>query len=228
MINSTAAVLECHGLLLRLAGDLRDDVLTRCRDWLAEDRLADVVYAVTDLALASEVSLDAHDLAVLGRLLTVAGADRGLLVGVRPRPGQPVPPFRFVARLPDRYTSVDRSAARRFARTVVEMVSALNTVRSVWQTWRLPDDARLATDPRQVFVVEADAGADLPALTGVLQEVLVAAGLWHPQVEVYRAGTEPSPYQRLARLGSELLWWRGRSMGSRTYETCPPAAPKSA
>jgi hypothetical protein len=205
MTEPTAAALACHGMLLRLAGNVPDELLTRCRDWLAEGRLAEVAYAVTDAVLGHNVSVAADDLALLGRLLAASGADPGILTGVQPTSYETLPAFRFAPNLPEEFEDVDVQAAQRLAMTAAGLVSGIAAAHGIWQAWRLPLHAA-PWPPRQVFVVEVDPDANLPALTGVLQEVLTASGAWAPQVEVYPLGAEPPRYQALARLDGELLW----------------------
>src|SRR5262249_23309810 len=102
--------------------------------------------------------------------------------GGRPRP----PPHR----------PVSSSAAPAAGTALCHALLREPSVGVAWQSWRLPDNNAPWPPARQVFVVETEPDADLPALTARLQHVLAAAGEVNPQVEVYPTRREPPAYQQ--------------------------------
>jgi hypothetical protein len=78
---------------------------------------------------------------------------------------------------------------------------------ALWRTWRMAPGSAIHQSRCRVYLLEIDAPAsDLPGVTAGMRQALAGAGEPNPQIEVYRAGEEPSAYQRLARGGSALLW----------------------
>src|SRR5262245_2000901 len=73
---------DCHQMLLRLAGNLPDDVMTQCREQLARGGVADRAREVVSSILSDDLSLASSDLAVLTALLEEAGDDASVLADV--------------------------------------------------------------------------------------------------------------------------------------------------
>jgi hypothetical protein len=94
---------------------------------------------------------------------------------------------------------VDRAAA--------DAAAGEPAARALWRAWRIPMPA---APPVRVYVLEAGADeATLPRLTATVMTALRDVGLTAPQVETYRIGVDPPPYQHAARGASALIWTRG-------------------
>ena len=65
---------SCHWLLLRLAGHLPDDLLTRCRAWLAEGNLGDLARAVVHAGIAARLDFTAAETDLLDELFELVDA----------------------------------------------------------------------------------------------------------------------------------------------------------
>lgn len=212
----------CHWLLLRLAGWVPDDLITRCRSWLAADRDLDVARAVTFALLVQSMPLPEPDLDLLGELLVEAGLDPSVLDLVTVADDDAMPIYRFVADRKDveavaRRTEVpeDRPqalievcpAADVVDAAVVTAAEAAPAILALWRAWRLPEGGSPWPPPRRVFVVEIATNEQVE-VANVLQQTLVSAGETDPQVEVYQTGADVPTYQNLARANGALLWAR--------------------
>jgi hypothetical protein len=96
------------------------------------------------------------------------------------------------------------------------LIAAANAephVRAVWRSYRFAIELPQRQTPKSVFVVETDREADLPEITGRIQDALAATGEEYPRVEVYPVHAEPPPYQRCARLAGGLIWARAPDPG---------------
>src|SRR4051794_4521072 len=71
-----AGLTACHWALLRLAGTAPDELLTQCRQWLAQGRTVDVARATTHAAVSYHVGLGADEIEALGDLLEAVGDER--------------------------------------------------------------------------------------------------------------------------------------------------------
>lgn len=189
----------CHGMLLRLAGRLPDDLVWQAREWLAEGAYGELARAVTFVTIAQRVPLAEIDTMYLAELLESAGEDSAVMAEAEVTRGDPMPYYEFEASSPDRDAAVADRAA-------VKAVERAPGVRGLWGTWRLPPGEAAWPPPRRIFVVETDADADPVARTHDLQRRLAAAGEVHPQVEVVLTGETPPAYQRAAQTMGELLW----------------------
>jgi hypothetical protein len=189
----------CHGMLLRLAGRVPDDLTWQAREWLAEGRYVELARAVTFVTVSQRVPLAERDTVYLAELLEAAGDDSAVIGEAEVTNGDPMPYYEFEPTLPGgRAAAADRAAT--------DAVERLPGVRGLWATWRLPPGQGAWPLPRRVFVAETDADADLAACTRELHRALAPAGEVYPQVEVVATG-EPLPaYQMAARTAGELLW----------------------
>jgi hypothetical protein len=190
----------CHGMLLRLAGRIPDDLLWRAREWLAEGAYGDLAQALTFVTVAQGVPLQELDTMYLAELLTAAGEDASLTAEAEITDGDPMPYYEFQPDLPglDEDDTLDRAA--------VAVIETASGVRGLWRSWRVPPAGAPWPPPRPIFVVEVGADADPVALTRELQHRLTAEGEAHPQVEVLTTGEMPPTYQQSARAFGELLW----------------------
>jgi hypothetical protein len=205
--------IDWHMLLLGLAGRVADAVVARCRDLLADGRDTE---AGRELVTSIQTHAFALFEAELEFLRVAMGPTRDAdmaLSGIPTVTSGFALGYRFAARPPDGgdtggdHDPVDRAAIR----TAVAVAGA----RGLWRAWRLPTQASPSHRMARVFVVEADADADVIVVTGELQRAVRAAGQVDPQVEVYPTGFEPPGYLRLARSGGELLWSRTPDPGVR-------------
>ncbi|GIJ50328.1 hypothetical protein Val02_72140 [Virgisporangium aliadipatigenens] len=202
---ATARPAQLHHLLLRLGGRIPDELLTEARDLLALGRprpAAQIAAAAvrqgwftpTDAERRLIAGSGAHPANPTGRTTTT---ERGWTFA----PAVPQPGIRTPVVLDLSSTGhLDGGDAAAVAAT-----SRIAGAVALWRAWRAPDDLNPFVVP--VFLVSTDAPGDaLPAITGTVQEALRCAGINHPQVEVFRPDTHPSPYRSSARSRSALLW----------------------
>ena len=201
-----------HELLLRLAGNAADELVTAAREQLAAGRLGNAARIVAtcaesgrfrpaedDLRLLTTAS-PAIDAASVGATTDRAGQNAGgdwEFAPAVPVPGGPALVALDLTTGPENPVGADAVAAGAAERQ--EGAVAL------WRAWRAPDEL----NPRigRVFLLETTAAADrLPGITAALQTAVRGAGVTEPQVEVFRPDTELPWYQRKARGHSALLW----------------------
>jgi hypothetical protein len=226
-----------HEMLLRLAGHAPDELLTRCRTWLAHGRRPDIGRALAHAALAWGMRMGESDIELLAGLLREAEADPTALALVAP--AEPIGPAHgFAPTLelaldclqgradPSAFWPGDGGpqAARphdRVCEAAIQSATATEQARALWRAWRFPADGSPWPDPRRVYLVETDQDADLAAVTDAVQETLRAAGEDEPQVETYPVGAVLPQYQRRARAFGALLWSRIPDPGVRIAELFP-------
>jgi hypothetical protein len=226
-----------HEMLLRLAGHAPDELLARCRIWLAQGNLANIGRALTHAALAWGMRMDGPGIELLVGLLREARADPTALALVAP--AEPIGPAHGFA--PTVALTLDCLLGRadpsafwpgdggpqaadphdRVCEAAIRSVTAAAQARALWRAWRFPADGSPWPDPRRVYVVETDEDADLAAVTYLVQKALRTAGEDAPQVETYPVGAELPEYQRRARAFGALLWSRTPDPGVRIAELFP-------
>jgi hypothetical protein len=201
---------DCHWLLLRLAGAVEDDLVTRCRAWLGDGRVGDVGRALAFAVLGHHLRITSGDRDLLSELI---GAD---LSGATVVDTDPLPGYAFAA--DPRHAGLTASADTPppvpgtagpedcLDWTAVWAVGRQRQVRALWRAWRCDARAR-----QRVHVLETDAGAPVADIAAAVQRDLTSPAQPSPQVEVYpvRQGDRRLPsYQRLARSYGALLWAR--------------------
>ena len=210
----------CHWALLRLAGAAPDDLLTQCRQWLAQGRVVDVARAIAHAAASHRVGFAPDEIEVLSGLLVNAGDERPRLPAESAGADDDHPGYGFAASRalmelnPKGSEQVTASALAAAASpedvidtAALTAASAEPDVLAVWRAWRFPP-ASPFPPPQRVFVVETGREADLCAVTGRIQEALAFAGETKPQVESYPIHADLPEYQQYARLGGGLIWAR--------------------
>ena len=214
--------LDCHWMLLRLAGTAPDDLLTQSRRWLAEDRGTELARAIGHTALAQTLALRPEDPALLGQIVAENGGDAGAFAMLETSEFEPALMHAFA---PTRdvtdaaLAGTEQLAARvgtaqpadpedRVDQAAIESVAAEPGGVALWRSWRFPVDRSPWPAPRRVYVLETTDAADVVALTGSFQDALVAAGERDPQVEVYPIGADLPNYQRMARAYGAIVWTR--------------------
>jgi hypothetical protein len=195
-----------HEMLLRLAGRAPDDLLAQCRIWLAAGAYDDIARALAFAALTQKLIVSHDDVEVLALLLADTDGSTQMLNEILSETevidDEPLPPYTFAA------TAAGTDAT---AMDAVDRV-ALDTVRSqpgglgLWRAWRHPVDGSPWPPPRRVYLVEVEAGSDLPALAARVQRNLAFEGEQDGQVEVYQTDTQLPVYHRIARASAALLW----------------------
>jgi hypothetical protein len=206
-----ARVDDCHHMLLRLAGRLPDDLMTQCREQLAQGELGEMARAVVFWALSQNLPLASYDLAVLTALLDQTGGDASALGDVEVDDSDPllwhftdVPP---VAAMTEEGAAEAASvAAGDLERAITTALAAEPGAIGSWLAWRIPPDDVPPAPAKAVFLVEVGADAGAAGVTARLQQRLAAAGEASPQVEVYPWDIELPVYQSLARGCGELIW----------------------
>jgi hypothetical protein len=230
-------LVASHWLLLRIAGIAPDDLVHRCRGWLAEGRALDVGRAVTYAVLSQRIRLTDADLDLLAELLAADGMDTSALSMVAVDDADPMPLHSFAASKAGIGSATGTSAADGAPTNVVtsaepeddteaQILAAVAvdpSVRAMWRVWRFPSGGAPWPPPRRIWVVEASAEANLPKTTGRIQTALERYGEFVPQVEVYPIGAEPPSYQQLARACGALIWSRDPDPGIKVAATVTAA-----
>jgi hypothetical protein len=220
--TTSRRLLASHWLLLRIAGIAPDDLVHRCRGWLAQRRALDVGRAVAHAVLSQRIRLADTDRDLLAELLAADGVGTSALSMIAVDDIDPMPMSGFAATragidcapaMPAADGAPPELVARAEAEDDIEdhavrAVAADPSLRAVWRAWRFPFDGAPWPPPRRIWVVETDADANLPETAGRLQIALEAGGENLPQVEVYPIGAELPSYQQLARAYGALLWSR--------------------
>lgn len=210
-----------HRLLLRLAGRLPDELITRARTMLATGDLAYLPDTVTLAAAARAVPLTAEDVEVLREVFAAlgidgepAGADDITITMAVPMTGHTFSPdrvrpprvpagFDLTGGVPGELADLEDDLLDLADHLVVDALRERAGVVAVWRAWR---DG--PTDVRRIYLAEVT--PDVPAWELVLeaQTELSQAGERDPQVEAYWTGDDLPPYHCLAREAAVLLWRR--------------------
>jgi hypothetical protein len=223
-----------HQMLLRLAGRAPDELLTRCRDWLADGELGDLARCVTFWAAATDAGLTEEDVFLLSALLDDAGADSSWLTQIRLDNSDPFPYYAFAPQIPaeldDSAGDESRPAVKARAKAeqaALKAVAAEPGAIGMWHAWRFPCDLAPWPPPRQVFVVEVAATADEPGVAARMQRRLATAGEDSPQVEVYHTGHRLPAYHEFARSEGELVWAAAKDPGIQVAAVFDEADPET-
>ncbi|MGI5285174.1 hypothetical protein ACQEVF_17820 [Nonomuraea polychroma] len=202
-----------HRLLLRLAGQVSDEVLTGARTMLAQGDLAYLPDTVTMAAAEHGVPLAAREVGVLRELLAAIGpgGEPAAVDQVTISDADPVPVHRF---FPDSADPVRVPAGADLSagdaddavfdltdQLVTDALSEHQGVVTVLRAWRSGPLRR-----RRVYLAEVEPGVPAWEVALEAQTELAAMGERDPQVEVYWRGEEPPPYQRAARDAAVVLW----------------------
>ncbi|WP_326633869.1 hypothetical protein OIE67_49925 [Nonomuraea fuscirosea] len=210
-----------HRMLLRLAGQLPDELISRARALLAEGELAYLPDAVTIAAAEAGVALTAGEIEVLREVFTALGLDgepaaagEVTLTTTTPATGHTfspdsVRPPRVPAGIdlsggvPGELAELEDDLFDLTDHLVVDALSERPGVVAVRRAWR---DG--SPGPRRVFLVEVDPG--VPAWEAALEGQTEAEQLGEsdPRVEVYWTGDDLPPYHRAAIEAAALLWRR--------------------
>jgi hypothetical protein len=196
--DTDRAGADCHDMLLRLAGRLPDDLITRCRGQLAEGALGELARAVASCVQSSDVPLAGADVEVLTALLAGTGGDPSALSEVKIDDSDPMT-WRFTDNLPG-------TSAEELDQAMSDALAEEEAAIGCWRAWRVSGDDVPQDAAKAVFVVEVQPDADMAGITARLQERLAATGEDNPQVEVCSWDFEPPAYQRLASGFGELIW----------------------
>lgn len=203
--DDTHARTACHKALLFVAGRAPDDLLTTCREWVAQGRTLDVARAVTFAALTYRVPLLEDDLLAVADLLASGGVDPAVLQQADVATADTPPPFLF----DDGTESAPGTAAVSsddLAAAAVQVVEEVPAARGLWRARRTPADGSPWPAPRPVHVLEVGADGDPVAAAAALGTALRGAGDVAPQIEVYTTGQTVPTYLQLARAAGTLLW----------------------
>ncbi|GIG03148.1 hypothetical protein [Catellatospora citrea] len=224
MNTDTDLAEALHLLLLRLAGRVPDELVSRARSWLAADRPVDVARGVVFALLQSRIGLPGADAVVLAHVLLAADGNTDALAEVERTADADLPPFRFAPVDPDTLRLHDDQIAYNLDLTasdpdasswdehdsaVLHAVAAQPGpgVYALWRAWRYPATETPWPPPRRVYLVQSHGPAHtLPELTERLQQALAAAGDPDPQVETFTDPDDLPAYQRAALGYAALLW----------------------
>ena len=211
---------ECHDILLRVAGQVPDELLHRLRTWLAAGEARPLAGSLAFAARAYRLPLTVHDAALLVDLVTGDGGYLPEFALTEPHLTEPDLdcPYEFLPVAPDEVpagtrvpSSLDGTSAAAPALTeldaaAVVVAGAQPGLHGLWRAWRLPDDDLEWPPPKRVFLVEVAARGGRHLVADRFARVLRAAGEVDPQVEVWAVDEDPPAYQMLARDGAALLW----------------------
>ncbi|MEU4538714.1 hypothetical protein AB0G15_28080 [Streptosporangium sp. NPDC023825] len=210
-----------HRLLLRLAGQLPDELITRARTMLAEGDLAYLPDTVTIAAAEAGVGLTAQEVGVLREVFVALGlegeptaADEITLTTTTPATGHifspdSARPARVPAGLdltdgvPGEVADLEDDLFDLTDHLVVDALSENAGVVAVRRAWRDGSGER-----RRVYLVEVDPGVPAWELALEGQKEAAQMGESDPQVEVYWSGDDLPPYHRSAIEAAILLWRR--------------------
>ncbi|KIR66138.1 hypothetical protein [Micromonospora haikouensis] len=226
-----------HRLLLRLAGQAPDDLVSAARQWLAAGQLAEVAQALAFTCLTGRVRVTGAEAELLAGIL---GEDGGVEAGLLPgEPEQQVaygmapvgPQVLAVPGVRVPYSLDLTAGGEEFGgpddldRAAVAAVAGQPGSAGLWRSWRYPAvDARYPPAKR-LYLVQA---AEPVALAARVGSALEAAGEQHPLVEVFADPAELPPYQRRALAYSALLWAARPAEPLRMAAPPDPAAPPEA
>ncbi|OKI58189.1 hypothetical protein [Micromonospora sp. CB01531] len=214
-----------HQLLLRMAGQLPDELISEARRWLAGGELLEIAQAVLFAALTGQVAVTEADATLLADTLAAAGESTDGVADLDRSEADPQIPYGLAPVSPEVLAehggdvpySIDLTgpydgpgAAEEIDLAVVAAVEAQVAdgaqVVGLWRTWRFPAMDTQWPPPRRIFLVHAADDTQLPRLAARLQETLEAVGETDPQVEVFADPDELPAYQRNALAFSTLLW----------------------
>jgi hypothetical protein len=193
-------------------GRAPDDLITCCREWLAEGELVTLARAVLFYVPSRDIAIAEDGALLLADLLAEYDADTSALASIGYDEFDPDPYYEFAREIPaelgDGETGprLPARTAQQADQVAVQAVAALPGAIGLWRAWRLPADLGPWPPPKQVFLVEVGVGVDEIAVTLAVQERLAAAREDDPQVEVYQVGYQLSVYQELSRAYGELPW----------------------
>jgi hypothetical protein len=236
--DASARMDACHQMLLGLAGRLPDDLMTRCREQLAQGEAGEVARAVAFCVLSQHLPLASTGAALLAALLAEAGGDASALAEVEIDDTDPV--IWYFTDVPPRagdtgagqHGAQDASAAapHELDQAVAEALAAEPGAIGCWRAWRVPPDGAPPAPAKPVFVIEVSADTDAAGVAARVQHRLAAGGEVSPQVEVYHRDTDLPLYQRLARGYGELAWAVAEDPGMQLAtifdEVDPQAGPR--
>ncbi|WP_410604720.1 hypothetical protein [Amycolatopsis sp. lyj-90] len=208
---------DLHEILLRVAGWLPDDLLTRARSMLAEDRSGDVVRLLVFAGRRIVLPLTEDDLDVLSELMESEDADIASLALVELAADNAAPLWRFAVEQgmttddeQDDEASHSMLISALAEQDLLTSVAEEPGLRGLWSAVRTPIDDAPYPPARVVYVAEMDdehedAGT-LAEVTGRFQAGLIAAGEKDPQVEVVSLHNPRPAYQRAAQARGKILW----------------------
>lgn len=215
-----------HGLLLRTAGRLPDELTAEARRWLADGDVAAVAQAVTFAALAGRIAVNAADAGLLAGTLDAAGADAEAVAALERSETDaeswfglaPVGPEILAAYGdavpysmdltvpydgPGRADLVDEAARTAVSAGEVAGVPILG----LWRAWRFPAHDTPWPPPRRIYLVQGAAPDEaLARVAPAVQDALIAAGETDPQVEVFADPGALPTFQRTALGFGALLY----------------------
>jgi len=217
--DDNGRIKDGHQMLLRLAGRLPDENMTRCREQLAGGAAADMAREIVSFVLSDGVPLASEDVAVLTALLEEADDDTSVLTDVEVDDSDPLL-WNFRS-----FVAEDATSTMDLERVVSRTLAAEADAIGCWRAWRIWPEDEMPETAKAVFVVEVSADADAVGVTARLQEQLAAAGEDSPQVEVWCRNAELPTYQRLARGSGELIWAAAEDPGmqlARVFDEVDP------
>jgi hypothetical protein len=186
--------LQCHELLLRLAGQLPDKHLWRYRDWLAGGAPDVLARSLPKTLVRERIALSDADQRFLAEVLIPLGANPAAVHAVLPGPEHMVNRYTF--------TSEASDGSRGDSEVLVlgATLRGRQGVREVRSSWRRAEGEG---SPKRVLVITAT--TDFVELTGEIQRILRALGEPDPRVEVLPPDMEPPAYHMAAFAESVLV-----------------------
>ncbi|WP_431977488.1 hypothetical protein [Micromonospora haikouensis] len=238
--GSATRTAEWHRMLLALAGRLPDEVVARCRAWLADGRTPQAARAVVLAASAHQVGITGVEAALLAAALADGGEDARTVDGVGRVDRAAAPAYGMAPTGPDVLAEHGDEIPFRMDLSVrhdvpggpdamdgaaVRWCAADGRAHALWRSWRYPAEGTPQGPARRLYLVQAREEAGLAAVAADLQAALAAAGEAHPQVEVFVEGEVLPAYQQRALGFSALLWTAAPARAPRLAPDAVPADP---
>ncbi|MFI6501723.1 hypothetical protein [Nonomuraea typhae] len=189
-----------HRMLVRLAGQVPDDLLAHARSLLGSGEFDALPDIVTAAAAELGVSLTEGEMRLLRDIVTAlgddqppTGADQVTVAEATPRTGHV-----FTPRPPG--LDEDGDLTDDLVVDALSLHDGLVVVRRAWRSG--------VGRGRRVYLAEVDPGVRAWDLAAEGQAELAAMDDDAPQMEVFWTGDDLPPYHRAALAGSAVLWER--------------------
>ncbi len=199
-----------HDLVLSLSGWLSDEFIANAREMNSSARFSDTARSAAFAILSRGLPTTEMAALAIGALLEPDASNdeqlaeideivQAILDNTDSNADHAVPSFQYSTAPTSSDIDVDKIVAR---------VKANRGALAIWRTERRPLLDAPWPPARDVFVVEADVGADLVKLTATFTKLIVKHGVQLPLIEVREVGTFLSGYHAALIEHGELLWAR--------------------
>lgn len=213
-----------HDLLLEIAGQVPDELISHARSHLADDDHEAVARAMAHAITAYRLTFDDQR----AELFAAAGLNIDAIGGIDPTDLPDAMPYAFGSAPPGVPAPQLLDLTPRGIRDLdsVEVAAVLSVVGDpgvcgLWRCWRTPGHDSGWPEPKRIFLIEVSRRRDRHPLAARITEVLDLAGERAPQVEVFATRDGVPEYQLLARDAAALLWAPGPAVTPRLARVLP-------